>query len=112
MSKVFSNMRKKRCSAVTVNGDEYFIGSMDKGELRRLDALPSDLRTAFVMGCILRADATGAREVPQEESESDEDWARRVDKLTDDVPTETLRELAEAAANLGKVPKQADVVKN
>jgi hypothetical protein len=112
MSETLTKLRKRRCSSVTVNGDEYFVGSLTKAEIRRYEALPGEDKTGFVMGCVLRVDAGGEREFPQEPDESDQQWAHRVGGLLEDVPTETIREISEAVSKLGTVPKAADVVKN
>lgn len=112
MSDVLNKLRKKRGTDVEVNGDTFHVRGLTLGELRRIDALPNELKTGFVVGCTLFAENKVDAEFPQQPEESDAAWAGRVTEQLGDVPTDTIRELSEQVAKIGKTPKQADVVKN
>lgn len=112
MSEVLNKLRKKRGSEIVINGDTFYARGLTLGELRRVDGLPNELKTGFVVGCTLFAENGTDQEFPQLPEENDIAWAERVTAELADVPTDTIREYSERVANLGKVPNQADVVKN
>lgn len=109
---MLSKLRKKRGSAVTIDGDTFYVRALTLGELRRVDALPPDLKTGFVVGCTLCSGLEGEPEFPKLSDEDDRQWAQRVTDELADVPTDTIRSLSESVSKLGQTPKAADVVKN
>lgn len=112
MSSVLSQLRKKHGFKVSLYGDDYYVRSMTLGELRRLDAMPVELKTAFMLGCALCENENGLPAIQKAESEDDKAWAARIADEVADVPTETIRALSQAVADIGKVPQPASIAKN
>jgi hypothetical protein len=111
MSGVLNRLKKKRGFPVVIDGETYYVRSPTIGELRRLDVIPADLKTGFLVGCALCADAGGEPEIPKTE-DSDEAWAKRVLDELQDVPTETIRALSEGVAAIGRTGSVEGAAKN
>lgn len=112
MSKVLERLRKKRGRLVTIDSEDFYVRSLTIGELRRLDALKPDERTGFIVGCALCDGADGGQEIPKGGDEDDSQWAARVLEELADVPSETIKCLADGVAAIGKTPNLETVVKN
>jgi hypothetical protein len=112
MSETMAKLRKKRGAAVEVEGDTFHVRSLTLGELRRVDALPNEEKTGFVIGCTLCSGPDGEPEFPKQSDETDSAWAKRITEQLGDVSTDKIRLLSERVASLGKVPKTSDIVKN
>lgn len=112
MSGVLNRLKRKRGFPVVIDDETYYVRSPTIGELRRLDAIPTDLKTGFLVGCTLCCGQDGSQESPQQDGESDEQWASRVMAELSDVPTETIRALSQGVASIGKIPSSESVVKN
>lgn len=109
MSGALSKLRKNRGTEVDIDGDKFQLRNMMIGELRRVDALPVELKPGFIVGCKLCTDGGDAPELPQGEGESDEEWAKRVMAEIADVSTAKITAIVSWSS---KVPKVADIVKN
>lgn len=112
MSAVLDRLKKKRGYPVQIEGEEFFVRSLTIGELRRLEKVPTESKTGFLVGCALCDDANGGQSFPKEGEEADEVWSARVSDLIADVPTETIRALSEGVASISKTPRLEAVAKN
>lgn len=112
MSKVLERLRKKHGYPVEINGETFYVRSLNIGELRRLDKVDSDSKTGFVIGCALCFDGTGEQELPKLIDETDAAWSERVLGELSDVATETIRALSEGISKIGMTPKAETVLKN
>lgn len=111
-SSILGKLRKKRGFPVSVQGEDYFIRSLTLGELRRLESLPVESKTAFALCCALCANAEGQPAFPKDDAEDDAKWAQRIADDISDVPTETIRALSQAVADIGKPTSPASIAKN
>lgn len=112
MSNVLDRLKKKRGYPITIDGETYHARSLTLGELRRLEAIPHDQKTGFVVGCALCQDVDGQPEFPRNPDETDLDWATRIMGEVDDIPTETLRSISQGVADIGRTPKVEGTLKN
>lgn len=111
-SSILDRYRKRRWRKVTINGEEFTIRGMTKPDKRRVAAMPTPelqdaLSAAFIM---LNDDATFL--FSQNEGETDEDFAKRVEVEIEDIPPETRYELANASIRLDKYPPMENLIKN
>ena len=112
MSNALKRLRTRRKGVPVVIDDEtYFVRSLTIGELQRLDALEPEKRTGFVIGCTL-CDSDGQPEIYTDVGETDAEYSARVLIELSDVPSESIRQLSEGVAAIGKVPAMATIVKN
>jgi hypothetical protein len=96
---------------VIIDDETYFVRSLTIGELQRLDALEPEKRTGFVIGCTL-CDSDGQPEIYTDVGETDAEYSARVLMELSDVPSESIRQLSEGVAAIGKVPAMATIAKN
>lgn len=112
MSKVLERLRKKHGHPVTIEEETFHVRSLTIGELRRLDKLKPDERTGFIVGCSLCDGADGAQSLPRAEGEDDTAWAARVLEELSDVPSESIKALADGVSAIGKPVALETIVKN
>lgn len=112
MSEVLNRLKKKRGYPVVIDEETFYVRSLTIGEFKRLGEIQDDQRTGFTIGCALCSDDKGEPEIPQKDGEADSAWAERVLEELADVPSETIRALAEGVASLSKTPKASAVAKN
>jgi hypothetical protein len=109
MSETFKRLRKNRGTEVDIEDDKFHLRNMMIGELRRVDALPIELKPGFIVGCKLCTDDGAGPALPQQEGENDQDWATRVMTEIADVSTAKIAAIVTWSP---KVPKTDDIVKN
>lgn len=112
MSKVLERLKKKRGHAVPIGDETFYVRSLTVGELRRLDKIQPDERTGFIIGCALCDGEDGNQEVPRRDGEDDSQWAARVLEELADVPSESIKALADGVSAIGKPISIETIVKN
>ena len=110
-AEILIKLRKKRGYPVVIDDETFHVRSLTIGELQRLDKLDATSKTGFVVGCAL-CTARGEPEFIRSADQTDAAWAEEVIQLLDDVPTETIRQLSEGVANIGKMPTVKAILKN
>ena len=103
---------KRNCYPVVLADRTVYVRSMKTSEIRRMNALDQDLRTAFVLGICLTLE-NSAQEIPKLDAETDADYSKRVDAALSDaeVDTETISTISQAIGKIGKVNLE-DLEKN
>lgn len=112
MSKVLERLRKKHGHPVTIADETFYVRSLTIGELRRLDKLQPEERTGFIVGCALCDGTGGDQVIPKNADEDDTQWAARVLEELADVPSESIKALADGVSSIGKPVALETIVKN
>ncbi len=112
MSKVLERLKKKYGHPVQIGEETFHVRSLTIGELRRLDKLQPEERTGFIVGCALCDGPEGNQALPNGDGEEDAQWAARVLEELADVPSETIKLLADGVSAIGKPVALETIVKN
>lgn len=111
MSNVLARLSKKRAFPIVIDDETFHVRSLTIGELKRLDSIKGDNRTGFVLGCAL-VEESGQTVIPKNADETDDQWSERVLEQLSDVPTQTIKQLSDGVAQIGKTPNAVAVEKN
>ncbi len=101
MSSILDRIKKRRCYPVP--GLDVWVRAMTRGELERAAKLPDDLKTDFMLACVL-VDEQGQPAISATAGESDEDLCRRVAAHTAETDSQTINEILSAVGRIGKPP--------
>lgn len=103
MSTILDRIKKRRCYPVEIAGGTVYVRALTRGELERVNKLPDELKTDFMIGCVL-VEESGESVIPRNDGESDEEFCRRVAGHTADTDSETVSTILGAVSKIGKTP--------
>lgn len=114
---ILKKLLKRRSYPIRMGDVEITIRALTIGEILRMEVLPADQRTGFVIGCsLLETDGQPVFQQGVSTSgqilESDASFAVRVLDELRDIPTDSLGEIAAAIQRLGRPVDPETVRKN
>lgn len=111
MSDSLNRLKRKRANRITVGDDVFFVRTLTIGELKQMDGISGDDKTAYVVACAL-VNEDGSQVIKRNEGESSTDYAKRALIELEDVETATIKALTDGVAAIGKPANAEAVVKN
>lgn len=111
-SPVLERYAKRVHRKAVINGDEFTIRGMTYPEKRRVAALPDKEYQDALSAAFIMLNDDGSFLFTANEGESDEDFAKRVAPMIENIPPETMYQLAVASLSVHKSPPLESIVKN
>jgi hypothetical protein len=107
MSQELARLRALRfAQKISIRGEEFWVRKMTLSELSRLEKVPTDDKTGFMVGCVLCTGPEARQSIPKNEDETDLDWGRRVMIELGDIQFEVVKWLSDS---IGKLRDEVDI---